>query len=173
MRCSTVTILAVLASGSAWAQTINSATNLATTAAAKFADPDKAAALPSSGVSSMGQVTLALVIVLAVLFAAAWGMRRFNLFNRAGQTAMTVVQGINLGPKERAVLINVHGRRLLLGVAPGCVNLLLELPADTTTDPTGNPIGGSTKATTGDTAPASNAAMPDFKALLKRSMGLS
>jgi flagellar protein FliO/FliZ len=164
MRCLNFTMLAVLASDSAWAQTANLATNLS----AKFADPAKGAALPSSGVSSMGQVTLALVIVLAVLFAAAWGMRRFNLFNRAGQTAMTVVQGINLGPKERAVLIDVQGRKLLLGVAPGCVNLLLELPADIATDPTGE----ADKVTTGETAPASNAA-PDFKTLLKRNMGLS
>jgi flagellar protein FliO/FliZ len=165
MRCSYITLLGVLAAGSAWSQQDNVAINLA----AKFADPDKAAALPTSSVASMGQVTLALVIVLAVLFAAAWGMRRFNLFNRTGQTALSVVQGINLGPKERAVLINVQGRKLLLGVAPGCVNLLLELPADLTGDST----NASAQTTTGDAAPVSNPATPDFKTLLKRSMGLS
>lgn len=129
---------------------------------AKFADPDTSAALPASGVSSMGQVTVALVIVLAVLFAAAWAMRQFKLFNRPGQGALEVVQGINLGPKERAVLIKINDRRLLLGVAPGCVNLLLELPAE----------DGGTPAGTVEPTP-SDPNTPNFKALLKRSMGLS
>jgi flagellar protein FliO/FliZ len=131
----------------------------------KFADPDKVTALPTSGVASMGQVTLALVIVLAVLFAAAWGMRRFKLFTGNGQTTLQVVQGINLGPKERAVLITVQGRKLLLGVAPGCVNLLLELPADVNDE--------SITSTPTDVTPGNAPAAPDFKTLLKRSMGLS
>ena len=130
----------------------------------KFADPAAAASLPASGVSSMGQVTVALVIVLAVLFAAAWAMRQFKLFNRPGQGALEVVQGINLGPKERAVLIKVNGRPLLLGVAPGCVNLLLELPADSITD---------ADKVAGDPPPRIDPDTPNFKALLKRSMGLS
>ncbi|MGC3979899.1 MAG: flagellar biosynthetic protein FliO [Steroidobacteraceae bacterium] len=129
----------------------------------KFADPATVTALPTSGISSMGQVTVALVIVLAVLFAAAWAMRQFKLFNRSGQGALEVVQGINLGPKERAVLIKVQNRRLLLGVAPGCVNLLLELPADSVNEGGETPPG----------APIDITNKPDFKALLKRSMGLS
>lgn len=134
------------------------------TQAAKFADPATAVALPSSGVSSMGQVTVALVIVLAVLFAAAWAMRQFKLFNRSGQGALEVLQGINLGPKERAVLIKVQDRRLLLGVAPGCVNLLMELPADSNE--------GADKQSTEQSSPI-DPNTPNFKALLKRSMGLS
>jgi flagellar protein FliO/FliZ len=154
LRCALITIAGAT---SASAQT------------AKFADPEKANALASSGVANMGQVTLALLIVLGVLFAAAWGMRRFKLFAQKGQTALAIVQGVNLGPKERAVLITVQGRKLLLGVAPGCVNLLLELPADmnevSPTPPTDDP--------TNDAAPSNAAAVPDFKTLLKRSMGLS
>ena len=130
---------------------------------AKFADPGKAAALPGSGVSSMGQVTVALFIVLAVLFAAAWAMRRFKMFTPRGKGSLEVVQGISVGPKERAVLIKMNERRLLLGVAPGCVNLLLELPPETP--------GGESTTESVPAAPDVNA--PNFKALLKRSMGLS
>ena len=140
-------------------------TNSALAQAVKFADPHTASALPSSGISSMGQVTVALLIVLALLFAAAWGMRRFKLFSRPGQGVLEVVQGINLGPKERAVVVNVQGRRLLLGVAPGCVNLLLELPADTTDE--------SAPTSTDPVTPGNTPAALDFKTLLKRSMGLS
>jgi flagellar protein FliO/FliZ len=95
-------------------------------------------------------------------------MRRFKVFTQKGQTALEVVQGISLGPKERAVLINVQGRKLLLGVAPGCVNLLLELPADATPNGSGEVVTTTDAVTTTDTNTP-----PDFKTLLKRSMGLS
>lgn len=158
MRLLMISVCNVLVASMTMAQT-----PATTSAQTKFADPATAASLPSSGISSMGQVTVALVIVLAVLFAAAWAMRQFKLFNRAGQGVLEVVQGINLGPKERAVLIKVNERRLLLGVAPGCVNLLLELPAD------------EDAATDKQTIqpPSDDPNTPNFKALLKRSMGLS
>ncbi len=154
MRLISTVMIGLLTAGTALGQAVEGA--------AKFADPGKAVSLPSSGASSMGQVTVALVIVLAVLFAAAWAMRQFKVFTRPGQGALEVVQGISLGPKERAVLIKVDGRRLLLGVAPGCVNLLVELPPDSSIEP-------AASATT----PTTDINAPTFKALLKRSMGLS
>ena len=134
--------------------------------AAKFADPGAASTAAVSAISSMGQVTVALVVVLGVLFAAAWAMRRFRLFNGANHGALQIEQGINLGPKERAVLLKVNGRRVLLGVAPGCVNLLLELPTESAADESASP-------TDQDEPAQADAAAPSFKALLKRSMGLS
>lgn len=130
----------------------------APTASPKFADPAAAGAAAGSAVSSMGRVTLALVVVLAVLFAASWALRQFKLFKGAAQGGLEVVQGVSLGQKERAVLIKVHGQQLLLGVAPGSVRLLLQLP-EQPADPS-------------DSTPPNND-KPDFKALLKRSMGLS
>jgi flagellar protein FliO/FliZ len=134
--------------------------------AVKFADPGAASTAAVSAISSMGQVTVALVVVLGVLFAAAWAMRRFRLFNGANRGALQIEQGINLGPKERAVLLKVNGRRVLLGVAPGCVNLLLELPAESAADESAAP-------TDQDKPSQADVAAPSFKALLKRSMGLS
>jgi flagellar protein FliO/FliZ len=130
---------------------------------AKFADPAIAASLPDSGVSSMGRVTVALSIVLLLLFVSAWAMRRFNLLRGSGQAAIELVQGINLGPKERAVLIKVDNRRLLLGVAPGCVNLLMELAPD----------NGATDTEGHSPLTTNQVNTPNFKALLKRSMGMS
>jgi len=146
------------------------AQSLAATAgqATKFADPATAVTAPGSGFSSMAQVTVALVVVLAVLFVAAWAMRNFKLFTRSGQTAIEVLQGVNLGPKERAVMIKVHNRHLLLGVAPGCVNLLLELTADEVAADQPPAVSSGQQA-----AVASELDTPNFKALLKRSMGLS
>lgn len=129
---------------------------------AKFADPAAAHAAPVSPVASMGQVTLALLAVLAVMFAVVWAMRQFKRFNRATAGVLEVVQGISVGPKERAVLIRVHGQQLLVGVAPGCVNLLLHLPLE---------AGAPAEAPLPIDAATINT--PSFKALLKRSMGLS
>jgi flagellar protein FliO/FliZ len=161
-KIGSIALLCVLSGASAVAQSVEQVGK----SVGKFADPDKVTELPTSGIANMGQVTVALVIVLALIFAAAWGMRRFKVFHGSGQAALQVVQGINLGPKERAVLINVQGRKLLLGVAPGCVNLLLELPADANTDPSGEAAPITANVVTDN-------ATPDFKTLLKRSMGLS
>lgn len=164
MRATLLSFSGLLGVHPALAQTASTATGQA----AKFADPATAVMLPGSGFSSMAQVTLALVLVLAVLFAAAWIMRNFKLLARPGQTAIEVLQGVNLGPKERAVLIKVHNRRLLLGVAPGCVNLLLELTDDGSA---GTPVHDD--AAQESPIATSGPGAPNFKALLKRGMGLS
>ncbi|MGD9843001.1 MAG: flagellar biosynthetic protein FliO [Steroidobacteraceae bacterium] len=128
----------------------------------KFADPAIAVGLPESGASSMGKVTVALMVILMLLFAAAWMMRQFKLFGRSGQAEIEVMQGISLGHKERAVLIKVQNRRLLIGVAPGCVNLLMELSPDDAVERCDKPSVIVPK----------DVNAPSFKTLLKRSMGI-
>jgi len=41
-----------------------------------------------------------------------------------------VIAGVSLGSKERAVVVDINGKQLLLGVTPGAVSLLhtLETP---------------------------------------------
>jgi flagellar protein FliO/FliZ len=70
---------------------------------------------------------------------------------------------VAVGAKERAVLVQVGRQQLLLGVAPGRVNTLHVLTEPVTTTPAGPP------ASSDGTDPA---ARPDFKAILKRSLGL-
>jgi flagellar protein FliO/FliZ len=94
-------------------------------------DPSHAFAAPSvvspthmSGVSGLGEVTLALVVVLAAVFAFAWIVRRMRgLGNRVGN-AIDVLADVPLGQKERAVLLKVGATQILIGVAPGRVNTL-------------------------------------------------
>src|SRR5687767_8997928 len=47
-----------------------------------FAAPSTVTSAAPSGVASLGQVTLALALVLAVIFVAAWLMRRVRGFGR-------------------------------------------------------------------------------------------
>jgi len=136
-------------------------------AARPFAAPAAVNTATPSGVGSLGQVTLALALVLAFIFGAAWLMRRMRGFGKPTGAALDVLADLPLGQKERAVLIRCGSTQLLLGVAPGRVSTLHvfaagECPLPTLPRETGEGKGGG--------VPAS--ASPDFKAILKRSLGL-
>jgi flagellar protein FliO/FliZ len=64
-------------------------------------------------------VILSLALVVALIVLAAWALRRSPLgaFARANGP-LKVVATLPLGPKERLVLVETSGMRLLLGVAP-------------------------------------------------------
>ena len=126
------------------------------TAAKPFAAPSVSTTLPSSNASSLGQVTLALLLVLAAVFAAAWFMRRLRTIGTAGQATIEVVSQVALGARERAVIVKVGATYLLLGVAPGRVNLLQQLPEGSVPTP-----DKTAAAPTG----------PDFASLLRKSLG--
>ena len=126
-----------------------------------FASPTAVNTVTPSGVASLGQVTLSLGLVLAVIFAAAWVMRKSRAFGKSASGALNVVANLPLGQKERAVLIRVGDTQILLGVAPGRVSTLHVLSTPVATTPDAN------------TSPQDpNASQrPSFKALLMKSLG--
>jgi len=96
-----------------------------------FAAP-VAPAAASGPAAGLAQVTLSLLLVLGAVFAAAWLMRRLRgLPHRAGAGAIAVVAELAVGPRERVVLLDVAGERVLVGVAPGNVRALRSWPAGT------------------------------------------
>ena len=122
------------------------------------AGPFAAAARTSApvGAGSLASVTLALLVVLAAIFAVAWLARRVRgMGNRVGN-AIDVLADVPLGPKERAVLLKVGAEQILIGVAPGRVSPLHVLR---------EPIEVTKIAT------ATSPAATSFSALLKRSLG--
>ena len=74
--------------------------------------------------SSPLNLVLGLVFLLALIVFAAWLVKRMGGIQWPGARAMKVVAALSVGPRERVVLVEVGGQQLLLGVAPGCVNLL-------------------------------------------------
>jgi flagellar biosynthetic protein FliO len=70
------------------------------------------------------QVLLALVLVLALIVGMAWLMRRMGGLTQVGGGVVRVLGGVPVGQRERVVLIQVGGKQLLLGVAPGRVQTL-------------------------------------------------
>ena len=142
-------------------------TSVAHAAEQPFAAPDAAKTVASSPAAGLTQVTLSLMLVLAAVFAAAWLVRRLRNFGRPGAGAINIIADVALGTKERAVLIQVGAQQLLLGVAPGQVNTLHVLAEPVRTADAQRGGGGD------ELSPSSSpSSRPDFKSILKRSLGL-
>src|SRR5579863_2489039 len=89
-----------------------------------FAAPHAAATAAPVGAGGLASVTLALLVVLAAIFAVAWLARRVRGIGSRVGNAIDVLAEVPLGPKERAVLIKVGAEQILVGVAPGRVSAL-------------------------------------------------
>jgi flagellar protein FliO/FliZ len=139
--------------------TLTGAGALAADATRPFASPNVVQTATPAGAGSLTQVTLSLGLVLAIIFAAAWIVRRMRGFGRTASGALDVLASLPLGQKERAVLIRVGTKQILLGVAPGRVSTLHVLS---------EPVELSAPPTTPD---AGTPQKPDFKSLLLKSLG--
>ncbi len=69
-------------------------------------------------------VLLGLALVVGMIFAMAWLMRRFGQGAWIPGRNLRPVASMSLGGRERVTLIQVGDEQLLLGVAPGRVSLL-------------------------------------------------
>ncbi len=123
-----------------------------------FAAPDAAAHGSSAGGAL--EVTLALLLVVGVIAALAWFVRRARgggMF-RGRNSRIQVLSSQSLGVKESAVLVRVGDTEILVGVAQGSVRPLHVFPP-----------GANTEAPPQPEAPAGKA--PSFKDLLLKSLG--
>jgi flagellar protein FliO/FliZ len=76
------------------------------------------------------ETVVGLLLILALIVALGWLVRRYGKLPSAGKGIVTVLGGVSLGPRERAVVLQVGEARLLVGVAPGRVQTLHVLGAD-------------------------------------------
>jgi flagellar protein FliO/FliZ len=77
---------------------------------------------------SIVQLILALAVVLALLFASLWLLKRISAPRGDAAGLMRVVAGTAVGARERVVVVEVGTTWLVLGVAPGRVSALAEIP---------------------------------------------
>lgn len=124
-------IVLLLSAAEAWADTAQQAAVLATEGADVVAEPTPAVAHPiskqphkRSSAAPILQVLLALGFVVVLIFGLAWLVRRSPWHVPGVDQPLQVLTSVSLGPRERAVLLQVGERQLLLGVAPGRVSLL-------------------------------------------------
>jgi flagellar protein FliO/FliZ len=97
---------------------------------------DSARTLTESPVSAMSllQTLLGLVLVLGCIVLVAWLLKRSNSFHTAASGQLKVIAGLPLGTRERAVLVQVGDKQLLLGVTSQQISLLHTLDTPITTE---------------------------------------
>lgn len=106
---------------------------------------------PSSA-GSVLQVIFGLVIVLGLLAATLWLLKRVGGNRLAAGSVASIVGGVSVGTRERVLVVQVADQWIVVGVAPGQVTALASMPKQEVTD-------------AGATSPA-----PNFSAWLKQTI---
>lgn len=88
----------------------------------------KPAVQPVSSAGYLFQGIFGLLLVLGLMWAAWWLVRRTG-FNRAfSGVNMRIVGGLSVGNRERVMVVEVGDHWLVLGVTPTQINTLATLP---------------------------------------------
>ncbi len=77
---------------------------------------------------SLFDLIVSMLIVVSLIVAVVWLLRKMPGMQRGVGRNLRFIDGLNVGQKERVVLVEVAGERILLGVASGSVNLLKIMP---------------------------------------------
>ena len=97
-------------------------------------------------VSSLAQLTLSLVAIVALIFAVSWLIKRFKLAGPRGRGEISVLDELALSPRERIVLIRVGESQVLVGIGAGGVVGLT--PLATPIVLSGSPAAPASRSTT-------------------------
>jgi flagellar protein FliO/FliZ len=83
------------------------------------------------------QLVIGLAVVLAMIVGSLWILKQLTQRRGASTGLLKLVASTAVGPRERVVIVEVGSTWLVLGVAPGRVNALAEVPrqADVTVSP--------------------------------------
>ena len=84
-------------------------------------------ATPANGVDagSIGGAVFSLLLIIGLILGLGWLAKRMPGMKRGANAAqLKVVASVALGPRERAVVLDVGGQQLLVGVGQGGVRTL-------------------------------------------------
>ncbi len=109
---------------------------LALAAAACVSPASLAAEQPATDLgTSLLQVGLGLTLVLALIFGALFVLKRITAARGPSANHLRVVGATALGARERIVLVEIGETWLVVGVAPGHISALHNLPRLATAAP--------------------------------------
>ncbi|MFK7733974.1 MAG: flagellar biosynthetic protein FliO [Pseudomonadales bacterium] len=74
--------------------------------------------------SQLGNLVISLILVVALIFACIWVIKRLSNLNQAAGNHLNTIASLSLGTRERIVLVQVGDQQVLIGVAPGRVSKL-------------------------------------------------
>jgi len=83
-----------------------------------------AEASASPSVAVFGRVILGLIVVTGFILLLAWAAKRMGYAGTLNNRNMRVLGNLPLGPREKAILVEVNGQQMLLGVGGGSVSNL-------------------------------------------------
>ena len=89
-----------------------------------------AATIAPSPIGSIFKILLGLTVVLLVMAAITWVLKRMMPGAGGQHSVIKVVGGVSVGTRERVVVVEVAGRWLVVGVAAGQVNAIANLDKD-------------------------------------------
>ena len=69
-----------------------------------------------------------LLIVLGVMIAVFWGIKRFQSSRMMPGVKMKIVGGMTIGSKERIMIVEIAEQWLVIGVTPMQINILTTMP---------------------------------------------
>ncbi|MCC2957008.1 flagellar biosynthetic protein FliO [Massilia sp. IC2-477] len=87
--------------------------------------------MPGSAVPASGgllQTIMALVLVIGLLLALAWFMKRYGPRAMGASANIRLVGALNIGGRERIMVVEVGDQWIVVGAAPGRVNALATMP---------------------------------------------
>ena len=70
---------------------------------------------------------MGLAIVLILIALASWAARRLQVFRPKGQGHLRLIEGMAMGARDKLLLVDVDGQRVLIGVSPGRMQALANL----------------------------------------------
>lgn len=90
------------------------------------------AAIDPLSSSYLLKLTGGLLLVVIVIFLVAWILRKFNLTQQSRTGLLRIVAGLNIGTRDRIVLLQIGEEQILLGLTPGRIEKLhiLSSPLD-------------------------------------------
>jgi flagellar protein FliO/FliZ len=83
---------------------------------------------PADPGGSLWQLFLGLALVLALVLGSLWVLKKLVTPRGEGAGLLRVIAGTAVGTRERVVIVEVGSTWLVLGVAPGRVSALAEVP---------------------------------------------
>lgn len=71
---------------------------------------------------------MVLVLIVAMIAAIAWLLRRLGMARAAGGSTIRVVSGVTLSNRERILVVEIADQWIVVGVTAGSINTLATMP---------------------------------------------
>jgi flagellar protein FliO/FliZ len=85
---------------------------------------DLASADSPMNFSYVAQILISFLVVIGFIFFMAWLMRKSGRFGSGSGQAIKIISSMSLGMREKILVIEVGGKNIVVGVAPGQVRTL-------------------------------------------------